>query len=128
MRVDPDPREGELGHVGAADEDRAGGTQAGDDRGVMLGRRRVVERFRPGQGLFAGDVEQILYRDRQSGERRGDIPGLAQLVLRVGRSASGVGVDLDEGARAFAGRIGNPRQRRLDQRAAGGAPGRKVRG
>ena len=45
MRVDADPGKRELGHVGAADQDGAGSAQAGDDRRVAFGWRRVVERL-----------------------------------------------------------------------------------
>ncbi len=58
----------------------------------------------------------------------GDIPRLAQAVLRVGGGASAILVDPDKAAPAFARGIGDPRQRRLDQRAAGGAPGRQILG
>ena len=75
--VDSDPGEGELGHVGAADQHRAGGAQPGDRRRVACCGRRVVERLRPGEGPFARDIEQVLDRDRKSGERGGDIARLA---------------------------------------------------
>ena len=128
MRVDADAGEGELGHVGAADQDGAGGSQASDDRRVELCRRHVVERFRAGQGALARNIEQILDRHRQSGERRGDIAGSAQAVLGIGGGARGVAVDFDEGARPLACGVGDPRQRRLDQRPAGGTAGRQILG
>ena len=84
MGVDSNPGEGELGHVGAADQHRASGAQPRDRRRVISGRRRVVERLRPGEGPFAGDIEQVFYRDRKSGERGGDIARLASSVLGVG--------------------------------------------
>ena len=123
MRVDADAGKGEFGHIGAADQHRAGGTQASDRRCVVRGRRRVVERLRPGEALLPGDVEQILDRDRQPGEGRGDIPRFAEPVLRIGRGAGAVGVNLDEGAGAFAVGIGDAGQRGLNQVAAGGLPG-----
>ena len=57
MRVDADAGKGELGHVGAADQDGASGAQPGDDRCVTLRRRRIVECLRAGQRTLAGDVE-----------------------------------------------------------------------
>ena len=66
MRVEPEPGEGELGHVGAADDDRACGDEALHHRRIGLGRRRVVERDAAGHGDVAGDIEQILDRDRQA--------------------------------------------------------------
>jgi len=52
---------------------------------------------------------------------------IAGIYLGIGGGACALGVDLDETARAFAGRVGDPRQRRLDQRPAGGAPGSEIR-
>ena len=118
MRVDADPGEGEFGHVGAPDDDRTRRFEPRYDRRVGRGRGRVVECFRPGERDFAGDVEQVLDRDREAGERRGDITGRAQPVLRLGRDARRVGIDLDKSAPSLAGRIGDARQRFLDQGAA----------
>ena len=101
MRIDADAGKGEFGHVGAADEDRPGGAQPGDDRRVARRRRPVVERLRAGQGGFARDVEEVLDRHRQAGEGRGDIARLAQAVLGIGGGACALGVDFDEAARAF---------------------------
>jgi hypothetical protein len=78
-------------------------------------RRAIIEGLRPGQGALARYVEQVLQRNRQSGERRGNVPGLAQAVLGIGRGAGAVAIDLDKGARAFAGGIGDLRERRFDQ-------------
>ena len=123
MRIDADAGKGELGHVGAANEDGPGRAQPGDDRRVALRRRLVVERLRAGQRALARDIEKVLDRDRQSGERRGDVTRLAQGVLGIGGGARAVCIDRDEAARAFARGFGDPGQRRLDQRAAGGPPG-----
>jgi len=46
----------------------------------------------------------------------------------VGDSARAVGVNPNKGARALARGLGDPRQRRLNQRAAGGTPGGQVLG
>ena len=105
MRVDADAGKGELGHVSAADQDGAGGPQTSNDRGVVLCRRQIVKRLGTGQRAFPRDVEQILDRHRQSGERRGDIAGSAQTVLGIGGGTRAVAVDLDEGARPLAGEI-----------------------
>jgi len=53
-------------------------------------------------------------------------PGLAQLVLRIGRCAGALGIDLDEGTRALAGGIGDLRECRFDQLTAGRAPIREI--
>ena len=77
---------------------------------------------------FAGDVEQILDRHRQSGEWRGDITGSPQTILGIGGGTRAVAVDLCKGARPLAGGIGDPGQRRLDQLPAGGAASREILG
>jgi len=69
MRVDADTGEGELGHVGATDQDGAGGSQASDNGRVVFSWRHIVEGLGPGQGAFPRHVEEVLDRHRQSGER-----------------------------------------------------------
>src|SRR5580692_5520549 len=115
MRIDADAGEGTLGHIRAADQDGAGRAKARNDWRVTLRRRAVVQSLRSGQGSLARYVEEVLQGNRQSGEWRGGIPGLAQLVLRIGRRAGALGIDLDEGARALAGGIGDLRECRFDQ-------------
>ena len=44
-----------------------------------------------------------------AGERRGDITGTAQPVLRIRSHASRVSIDLDKDPAALAGRVGNAR-------------------
>ena len=128
MRVDADAGKGELGHVGAADQDGAGGPQTRDNRRVVLCRGQIVERLGAGQGGFAGNVEQVLDRHWQSGEWRGDIAGCPQAILGIGCGTRAVAVDFGKGARPLAGGIGDPGQRRLDKLAAGGAAGREILG
>ena len=122
------PGEGKLGHIRAADQDGAGRAKARNDRRVTLRRRAVVQSLRSGQGSLARYVEEVLQGNRQSGEWGGDVPGLAQPILRIGRRAGVLGVDLDEGTRAFAGGIGDLRERRFDQLTAGRAPIREICG
>ena len=71
VRVDADARERELRHVGATQQGAAGGPQAGDGRAVRWRQRRIREHARAGRGGLAGDVEQVLDRHRQAGQRRG---------------------------------------------------------
>jgi hypothetical protein len=113
MRVDADPGKGKFGHIGAADQHHADGTQAGNRRRVALGGRRVVERLRASKGALAGDIEQVLDRNRQPGERRGHISGLTQAVLSIGRGPRTVRVDRKKSPRALTLRIGYPRERGL---------------
>ena len=128
MRVDADTRIGELGEVGPAQHDRAGRAQPRDDRGVAAGRRFVGERRRGSRGDFAGDIEQVLHRNRQPGERRGDHAGLSERIARVGLGPRAIGVAGQERPRAFAlGRL-DGRKRPLHQiatrrRARGHVPG-----
>ena len=68
-----------------------------------------------GKGSLTPYVEEVLQGNRQSGEWGGDVPGLAQPILRNGRRTRILGIDLDEGTRAFAGGIGDLRECRFDQ-------------
>src|ERR1700680_4444618 len=106
MRIDADAGEGKLGHIRAADQDGASRAKARDDRRVALRRRSIVENLRSGRGALARYVEEVLQGDRQSSEWRGNVPSLAQPILRNGRRTRILGIDLDEGTRAFAGGIG----------------------
>src|SRR5262249_20757826 len=128
VRVDADPGEGELGHVGAANDDRARAFQPGDYRGVGFGRWQIVERLGAGEGNLTGNVEKILDRYRNAGERRGDIARRAQLVLCLGCCSCGRIIDLDKGVLALAGRVGDARQRLFYQLPASGAAGGEVVG
>ena len=69
VRVDADAGEGELGQVGVADQRRAGGAQARHGGAVGGGRRGVGHRLRCRRAGRAGDVEQVLHRHRQPGQR-----------------------------------------------------------
>ena len=89
---------------------------------------RVGEHDGAGAGRLAFDIEQVLDRHRNAGERREHGAGGAQAVVRVGGGAGAVGVDVHEGDRALAGRIGDPFERGFDERAARGAAGGEVGG
>jgi len=128
MRIDADAGEGKLGHIRAADQDGAGRAKARNDWRVTLRRRAVVQSLRSGQGSLARYVEEVLQGNRQSGEWGGDVPGLAQPILRNGYRTRILGIDLDEGTRAFAGGIGDLRECRFDQLTAGRAPIREICG
>jgi hypothetical protein len=77
--------------------------------------------IRRGGRRLAGDVEEILDRDRDTGERAGRDTGLAQPVLRGGGGTRLLGIDLEEGTFALARRIGDPGQRLVGELAAAGA-------
>ena len=92
MRVDADARIGELGEVGPAQHDRARRAQLRDDGGIPAGGRLIGERRRSGRRDFAGDVEQVLHRNRQPGEGRGNHARFSERVarIRLGPRAAGV--------------------------------------
>ena len=123
MRIEAEPGKGELGHVGLADDDGAGGTQPGDDRGIFLGRQRVTQHSRSCPGRLAGNVEQILDRDRQPGQRAAAASGLARAIAGGGIRSRPIGIKPGEDAVAFAVRCLRMAQRRIDQRRAGGFAG-----
>jgi hypothetical protein len=78
----PTPEKANSGHIRAADQDGASRAKARDDRRVALRRQSIVESLRSGQGALARYVEEVLQGNRQSGEWGGDVPGLAQPILR----------------------------------------------
>ena len=71
VRVDAHAREGELRHVGAADDRGAGAAQPGHGRAVGAGRRCTGEQRRAGRRDLAGNVEQVLDRHREARQRAG---------------------------------------------------------
>ena len=118
MRVEAKARKRELGHVGPADEHESGSPEAGDGGGVFGRRRIVVENGRPGERAFVAHVEKILHGNRDSGERRGHSPGLAQGIHSI-RGFKGCCAYLPERAEPFTGGVADPRQAPLHQVAAG---------
>ena len=113
MRIDADAGIGELGHVGAADDDEAGAPQPRHRGRIGVGRRGIVQRARAGAGHLPLDVEQILDRDRNAGEARRRRPGLAQRSMASAAASAASLVDMDEGAL---------RLRRSDRRCWQGSP------
>jgi hypothetical protein len=69
MRIDAEPGESELGHVGTPDRNETSRSQARHRGRVLLGRPRILQHDGTGRGHVAGNVEQILDRDRNAGER-----------------------------------------------------------
>ena len=90
---------GELVEVGLAERHRAGREQAGDDRGVLV--RRIGEGWAGGGGRDAGEVEVVLDRERDAGQRQvlagrhprvhRRAPAPARRRRRSGRSRSAAG-------------------------------------
>jgi len=77
MRIDADARKGELGHVGTADDHRARRFESRDDGRVARRDRCIVARLGASQRALAGDIEEILDRNRQARERRRLVAGTA---------------------------------------------------
>ena len=97
VRIDADAGEGELGHVGAADEPGAGAPQPLHHRCVLGSRRRRGQDPGAGGADLAGDVEEILDRHRQAGERARIAPARDQPIGVGGRLASSREAGGDEG-------------------------------
>ena len=60
---------GVFAHVQCADQDRAGGFKSRDQRCVGGSRRMLAVDLRAGERRQAGDVDQVLHRERHAGER-----------------------------------------------------------
>ena len=118
VRVEADAAEGELHHIGTTDEHRARGAQARDGGTIRRLGRRACEDARSGAGHLARHVEQILQGHRQAVDRGAAHAAPAQGVGVLGVRARAFRVHLQEGARAFPGLLGDPRERLLDQIAA----------
>jgi hypothetical protein len=115
MRIDADAGEGEFGHIGAADHDETGAAQARYDRRIGLCRGGILKRPGAGPGHLPLDVEEILDRHGNAGVRRRLRLCPAQAIHCFGSRDSRLPVDMDECARPFAGRIGNPGKAIIDE-------------
>jgi hypothetical protein len=84
MRVGADAGEGELGHVGLADDHGARVAKVLDYPCIRCCRRRIGEHGGPGARRLAGNVEQILDADDDSieGAERGAVAGAAVGCIR----------------------------------------------
>jgi hypothetical protein len=123
MGINPESREGELSHIGSPDRDESRSAQPRYGRRVAYCRGRVAQYDRAGSGYLAGDIEQILDRDWNAGERRWRRAVRPKTVVIVRRGERARGVDLEEDAPTFAGWIVDPRKALLHQTAACAAAG-----
>ena len=123
MRIDAEAGERELGHVGTPDRNEPGRAQPRHGRRIMLRRLRIPQRDRARRGHVARDIEQILDRDRNAGERRRCGSTRTNAIVRIRRRERVRGMDLEKNAPAFSGLIRDPRQTLLDQAAAFAAAG-----
>ncbi len=126
---------GVFAHVERADEDGAGRLQPLDQRRIARGRRQIAVDLGAGERRQAGNVEQVLDRERHAGQRRKPLASRPCLIerLRAGERAL-----LGDGGEGIEQRVAlaDTRQRRFDdmRRAdaaggdGGGDRGRRVPG
>jgi hypothetical protein len=103
MGIDPESREGELGHVGSPDRNESRCAQARDGRRILRGRSRVAQHDRTGGRHLAGNIEQILDRDWDAGKGRRRRAMGTKVVVIVRRGQRARGIDLEEDAAALPG-------------------------
>jgi hypothetical protein len=89
----------ELGDVGAAEQDRAGGAQAPHHRTVAL-RPVVGERLRPHGGQDAGDFVAVLERKRHTVQRPPDFAARERRVGLARTLSRAIEVERDHGVEA----------------------------
>ena len=121
MRIEPHAGKGELRHVGAPDDDEPLGFEPGNRHRVGPGGRRIGQHPGARPRHLAGQIEQVLGRERNAGKPRRRPPGLAQAVDQIGGAKCSLRIDRDEGPGAFSGRIADGRERGLDQMPGRGA-------
>ena len=107
---------GVLAHVERADQHGAGRLQPRDQRGVARGRRAVAVDLRAGERRQAGDVEQVLDRERHAGERPERAACARARIDRVGALARARSAVTAVNALSALVALGDARQRRLDHR------------
>jgi hypothetical protein len=123
MRIDADAGEGKFGHVGLADNHRAGSAQAGDG-GCLAGcRRHAAQQLGAGSGRFPGHVEEILDADDPAIQRAQAHPELGARIGRIGGGAGQIGIDLQHRAAALAIRVRNAAKAGFEAVAATGRHG-----
>ena len=111
----------ELGHVGLADDHRAGGAQPADDLGVLA--RGLAVGVGAVRGDLAGDVGVVLDRDRDA-EQRARVAAAAAAVGLVGLDQRALGEDDAEGVERGV-EAGDALEVRLGQLARGELAGRR---
>ena len=121
VRVDADAGEGEFRHVGPADQGRAGLAQAGHGGSIARGQGGAGERGRAGAGRLAGNVEQVLDRHGQPGERAG-VASFGHGLVGARRDPAGQGKARHQ-ERVDAGRRPGCSDRLLDQIGGAGRSG-----
>jgi hypothetical protein len=102
VRIQPQARVGELGHIGRAHDDRARAAQALHDFGRLRGGCGIGQQPGAAQRGVARDVEQILDRDGQAFQGRACQAGRAQRIAGAGFGQGLLAQHAGEHARAFA--------------------------
>ena len=113
---------GVFAHVERADEDGAGGFEPLDQGGVARRRRRIAVDLRAGERRQAGDVEQVLDRERHAGERAELLAAGARLVDRLRAAERALLGDRGEGIEQRIA-LADAGERRLDDALRAGAAG-----
>ena len=87
---------GVLAHVERADQHGAGRLHALDQPGIARRWCEVAVDLRSGAGGKALDVEQVFYRERNTGEWADFLSGGDPGIDRLGRGARTIGSDVSE--------------------------------
>jgi hypothetical protein len=114
MRVRPEPVKGELRQIRSTDQDRPGGPQPGNDRGILLGKRGIASEQRSGRRALAANVEQILDRHERAIQGRKRHIQTRPLIGSIGSSPRPLARHMKERRIPFALGIIDPFQRRFE--------------
>ena len=109
---------GVFAHVERADQDRACGLHARDQRGVACGRRTVAVDLGACTGRQPLDIEQVLHGERHASERADRFAGRDRRVDLSRLGACALGRDIGEGVQHAIARS-DPRQRGLSRLLGG---------
>jgi hypothetical protein len=116
---------GVFAHIERADEDRAGGFETAHQHRIARRRRQIAVDFRAGAGRQAGNVDEVLHRERYAGKRPERLATRAARIERLGALASAFRGDVSEGIDLGIDNS-DPRERRVDNGARGDFAGRYV--
>jgi len=128
MRIQPEAREGELGHVCSAHHHEPCIPQPRHGRRIDRSGLGVSQRNRPCRGGLPGNIEQVLDRHRDACESADSFTRRAPLVERVAFVSRPVGRDRQKRSAALAIGIGDPVECILDQLTSGDRAFRKTCG
>ena len=121
MRIDADARIGEFRHIGSPDDDEALGFQPRNGRGICDRRRLLLQHHRTGRRHFAGDIEEVLHRNRNAGKPRRPSVTPLQTVHETCSLPRTFFIDTNEGALPLPFRTLDFVKGRLNQGNGGGS-------